>query len=128
MNLNDTIPGTRIGRVRVIFTLPTVLDNALGPSPLSWTKAPLAYIEWYTTPKTTPEPNHNMYSIRKLYRSDNTQAGSIIPLTSIRQSCMLFPVFSKETDMTWTTDNVLDLCPSFLVNNWQNMYAYKTIW
>src|ERR1700678_328253 len=122
----NTISGTRIGRVRVIFPLPAVLDH--GPSPLSWTKAPLAYIEWYTALKPSAEPNHNMYSIRKLYRSDGSQAGSIIPLTSIRQSCMLFPVFNRKVNQTWTTDNVLDSCLSFLVNNWQNMYAYKTIW
>ena len=112
----------------MIFTLPTILDHGLGPSPSSWTKAPLAYIEWYTGLKPIAEPNHNMYSIRKLYRSDGSQAGSIIPLTSIRQSCMLFPVFGWNIDKIWTTDNILDSSPSFLVNNWQNMYAYKTIW
>lgn len=113
----------------MIFKLPEVMDYGLGPTPSSWT-APLAYVEWYTGLKSAAEPVHNMYSIKKLYRTDHTPSGSVIPLTSIRQSCMLFPAFgyNKVIDPTWTTDNVLDSCSSFLVNNWQNMYSYKTIW
>ncbi|KJA18014.1 hypothetical protein HYPSUDRAFT_122964, partial [Hypholoma sublateritium FD-334 SS-4] len=41
---------TRIGRVRVIFTLPKVMDTRLGPQELPeyWPKTPLAYVEWYS--------------------------------------------------------------------------------
>jgi hypothetical protein len=70
----------------------------MGLSPLFWPTEPLAYFEWYTAIKPTAEPNHNMYSTKPLYRSDGSPAGSIVPLTSIRQSCMLFPVFGKVGD------------------------------
>jgi hypothetical protein len=115
----------------VIFTLPTSLDYGLGPSPSHWPKTPLAYVQWYTSLKSTGEPNHNMYKIKRLYRADGSPAMSIISLTSIRQSCMLIPLFDQSTfpeNDNWTTENILDECQTFLINNWRNMYTYKTIW
>lgn len=125
---NIILSGTRIGRVRVIFTLPSMSEQGLGSTPSFWPKTPLAYIEWYTGLKATAEPIHNMYSVKRLYGSDSIPAGSIIDLTNIRQSCMLFPAFGSVADQTWSSDNVLDRSSSFLVNNWHSMYSYKTIW
>jgi hypothetical protein len=86
-------------------------------------------MEWYYTGlKSTSEPNHNMYSVKRLYRSDGSPAGSVIPLTSICQSCMLFPLFSNLDLVGWKTDDVLDKSSSFLINNWCSTYSYKTIW
>lgn len=108
--------------------LPSTLDHGRGPSPSFWPKDALAYIEWYTKLKPNAEVNHNMYLLKPLYRADGRPSSSITPLTSIRQSCMLFPVFGQSANTSWTTNNVLDVCTSFLVNNWSNMYAYKTLW
>jgi len=93
----------------------------------------LAYVEWYTKPKTSAEPHNNMYQIAKApLCSDNTVKGSILPLANIWQTCQLFPKFGLElpSDWTsdWTSDNVLDKCPTFLINNWGGLYAYQTIW
>lgn len=120
------IVGTRIGRLRVIFRLPQT--TLAGPSPAIWPRNALAYVEWYTPLKRTAESDHNMYSIRIQRRDDGTPAGSVIPLSSIRQSCMLFPVYGRSVPIAWTSNTVLDQCSSFLVNNWSSMYAYQTIW
>ncbi|KAJ7309310.1 hypothetical protein DFH08DRAFT_719326, partial [Mycena albidolilacea] len=54
---------------------------------------------------------------------------SIISLTDIRQTCQLFPKFGRDdVDATWTTDNVLDTCTAFYVNNWASLYSYQSIW
>ena len=59
-----------------------------------------------------------MYQIAKApLRSDNTVKGSILPLANIRQTCQLFPKFGQEFPSDWTSDNVLDKCPTFLINN-----------
>ncbi|KAE9385711.1 hypothetical protein BT96DRAFT_949643 [Gymnopus androsaceus JB14] len=50
------LAGTRIGRVKVIFQLPTrlkLIGTHKTPAPLYWPTAPLAYIEWYTAPTLT---------------------------------------------------------------------------
>jgi hypothetical protein len=108
--------GTRIARVKVLFRLPNEPQV-------------LAYVEWYTKPDGHAD-SHNMYSIKKSPpRTDNHTSASIVPLANIRQTCQLFPHFGTDSvDPTWTTNNVLDLCKKFFINNWAGLYAYQTIW
>ena len=121
--------GTRIGRLRVIFKLPDKLFGGIIPSPALWPKSPLAYVEWFTPLRPSAHPDHNMYAVRTSpLSSEGRRPGAIVPLSSIRQSCMLTPAFGRQVDRDWTSDNVLDLCTSFLVNNWASKYAYQTIW
>lgn len=130
MTIDVQLLGTRIGRVRVLFRLPKQIHGR--PSPSAWPEDPLAYIEWFTKPKPAAEDNHEMYAISKApKRADGRVTTSIIPLSNIRQTCQLFPVFprkGKPVDSSQTSDTVLDQCSSFLVNNWGSMYAYQTIW
>jgi hypothetical protein len=78
-----------------------------------------------------------MYHIKKVEPTSSSSdipkraPGAIIPISNIRQSCMLFPAFPKDSGRTpsdWTTDNVLDKCSSFFVNNWLSKYSYQSIW
>lgn len=44
---------TRVGCMKVIFRLPTelrLIGSHKTQAPLSWPKATLAFIEWFTTP------------------------------------------------------------------------------
>jgi hypothetical protein len=130
------IIGTRIGRVRVIFTLPKTIQRPgyIEESPKEWPTQPLAYIEWYTRQASTADKTHGMYKISRSYDTQGRQQGSIIPLSNIRQSCMLIPIFSKPRTPeaknldNWTSDNVLDKATSFLINNFLDFYAFQTIW
>ena len=120
--------GTRIGRVKVIFRLPTEINGFAVPA--RWPTQPLAYVEWYSPlQKTLPQSNkHLMYKLKKGKPGDR---GIIIPITEIRQSCMLFPLFSeyKEEEIeSWKAKTVLDSCNTFLVNNWSSKHCYNTIW
>jgi len=126
------ISGTRIGRVKVIFTLPTILDTSLGPQPAppQWPKEPLAFVEWYSPLANAAHVRHGMmYLVKKVKNSQgNRVQGTIIPLANIRQSCMLFPIFDGTPDTTWTPASSLDLASSFLVNNWLSKYSYQSIY
>jgi hypothetical protein len=110
----------------VIFRLPKV---ALHKKSVPWSTEPLAYVEWYT-PQQLTDHSHKMYLIKKTeVRADGLIKGSILPLANIRQTCQLLPKFGlPNVDENWRTDNVLDLCHSFLINNWAGTYAYQTIW
>ena len=125
--------GTRIGRVRVIFTLPKEVETHLGtqPAPRNWPTEPLVYIEWYSKLGGAADLKHGlMYHIKKVTTTSNPVRvqGAILPLTRIRQSCMLFPLFPKVVPSHWTPTNVLDHATSFLVNNWLSKYSYQSIW
>ncbi|KAF8233915.1 hypothetical protein L208DRAFT_1264593 [Tricholoma matsutake] len=124
---------THIGRVRVIFKLPAHLDHGLESTeaPSSWPQEPLAYIQWYSRLKSSPDEHHGMYDVK------TTIEGAIVPLASIRQTCMFIPRFSNPfsgdrtlalAEAGWTWYNVLDRCSAFWVNNWVDMYSYQTIW
>jgi hypothetical protein len=71
-----------------------------------------------------------MYHIKKVSTTSNPVRvqGAILPLSRIRQSCMLFPAFPAVVPTHWTATNVLDHATSFLVNNWLSKYSYQTIW
>ena len=125
--------GTRIGQVRVIFTLPKQVETYLGaqPAPRNWSKEPLVYIEWYSKLDGAADAKHGlMYHIKKVSTTSNPVRvqGVILPLSHIHQSCMLFPVFPAVVPAHWTATNVLDHATSFLVNNWLSKYSYQSIW
>ena len=112
----------------MIFKLPE--HTEAGDAPHVWPTYPLANIEWYTPLKPSAEPHHGMYRIQVQKRADGAPAAEIVPLSDVRQSCMLIPAFGRKQDWdhSWSSDHVLDLASSFYVNNWSSLYAYKTIW
>lgn len=108
-----------------------MLDTSLGPRqrPDTWHGGPLAFIEWYSPIPSSARENHGlMYQIKKIKTSQGRIPGAIIPLSNIRQVCMLCPAFDREIHKTWRSDNVLDLASTFFINNWSSKYAYQTIW
>jgi hypothetical protein len=129
--------GTRIGRVKVLFRLPTLVKMMNGalttPAPSYWPQNVLAYIEWYTplTLTTKAEEIHNMASVQKISEGVPGQTWSIIPISNIRQSCMLIPKFDKHpisSQRSWKSDNVLDSASHFLINNWASIYSYQSLY
>lgn len=123
--------GTRIGRVRVIFRLPEFIQQPGHsiPLPAYLPYNPLVYVEWYTRQGTAPNPTHGMYTISRAFDANGRPQGSVIPLSSIRQSCMLIPLFPKPNGgLDWMAENVLDKAEKFMINNWSSKYAYQTIY
>ncbi len=100
----------QVGQVRVIFSLPEYTDERL------------AYIEWFTA-FAAPDPNHGMLKVnRQLDGTDHV--ASIVPISSIRCSVHLFPKFGLKVPEDWTSENVLEKCNTFYLNQFsdRNMY------
>lgn len=117
--------GCRVARLRIVFSLPALVnrDGFPEPAPITWPTHPLAYITWFTHFRSSPDNDTGMYRVEPAKDSKAQDQGMIISLTDIQQSCMLTP--SKATwDSSWTTDNILDKCESFFVNNLQSKYSY----
>ncbi|KIY61666.1 hypothetical protein CYLTODRAFT_495138 [Cylindrobasidium torrendii FP15055 ss-10] len=104
------LDGTRIGRVKLIFRLPKTyrLRSIERPFPSFWPESPLCYIHWYTKPKLIgkAEHTHNLPSVSKQFNLDGDPVYSIIPLSNVRQSCMLFPDFGRTARQVWDTDEL----------------------
>ena len=129
---NEYCQGTRVGRVRVIFTLPEEVHSITGiiSAPSNWPKEPLVFIEWYSRLEKAAKPvNRMMYCIKKVSSTTGDKVqGAILPLSRIHQSCMLFPMFPSSIPAYWTPDSILDHASSFYINNWLSKYSYQTIW
>lgn len=70
-----------------------------------------------------------MYTVTKPpLRANGMPPGEIIPISMIRQSCQLAPVFPSSVPTDWTTHTVLDRAHRFLLNNLASKYSYQTIW
>lgn len=121
--------------MKVLFHLPSQLQligSNKVDSPTFWPQMVLAYIEWYTPPTLSlgEHASHNMATVKHAHpQADGSLPWSIIPLSNIRQSCMLLPNFRRSPfQSSWTSSNILDSADSFLVNNWASVYNYKTIY
>ncbi|KAL1677728.1 hypothetical protein EV122DRAFT_184619, partial [Schizophyllum commune] len=71
----------------------------------------LAHVEWSTPFQQSPAGAHGFYAVDKEhFGRDGTPRGAIIPLSSIRQSCMLIPRYGdlgdSVTQSSWTSHNV----------------------
>jgi len=93
--------------VRVIFNLPP----EYGTFP-----EPLAYVKWFKLLRM-PDPEHGMYKTSRSSRQHHRNA-SIIPVSQIARSCHLIPIFGREVDPRWTTNNVLEESKEFYVNHY----------
>ena len=91
---------------------------------------PLAYVEHFSDPPQERHRDTLMYEVRRLYSGSSHNRrykASIVPLSSIHCSCHLIPKFGKNVDLTWTSDNVLDMCDNFFVNDLLSLYMYQIL-
>ncbi|KAF8497984.1 hypothetical protein JB92DRAFT_2834352 [Gautieria morchelliformis] len=109
------LKGYRAARIRAIFRLPHWFECS----------DTLAYIERFTNftlPVEPPRMSQVSYSMRH-----NRRYGEIVHVNSITRSCHLTPKFgsAKHRNQTWTSENVLDECPTFFLNSQLSVYMFQ---
>ncbi|KAJ8468795.1 hypothetical protein ONZ45_g17114 [Pleurotus djamor] len=120
------VQGYRIGRVRVIFTLPKAsLDTLFEPG----VEVPehLAFVDWFSPFTHVPERNHGLYKVRPIKDAEGSSVSEVIPIANIRRSVHLFPRFGPFAPPEWTSNNVLDLCDTFFVNTFTDRHMYRIV-
>lgn len=123
--------GLRVAQPRVVFKLSdNLLTTIFGANPPAI--GPLVFVDWFSRPKARPEPDYNMFRIKRSADLDKCDSG-VIPLSSIRRSCHLFPVFPPGKVHTtaardWTSGNVLEQCNTFLVNNFIDIHTFQIVY
>jgi hypothetical protein len=97
------------------------------PVPSFWPKEPLAYIEWHSELKLQPNSQSHLFC---LVQCLETQPGTVLPLSEIRQACLLAPDFSDLplSDTSLDTHRILDKCNNFYINNFTSKLCYSTLW
>ncbi|KAJ6479726.1 hypothetical protein C8R45DRAFT_1054433 [Mycena sanguinolenta] len=122
------VGGYRVAQVRVVFSLkPQHIQSLFGPGPGATAPKHLAYVEWFSSFTSQPEPHHLMYMIKRSVK-DGDRMASIIPLANIRRSVHLLPKFGPVAPPHWTSADVLDQCPAFFVNCFSDRHIYTTLY
>ncbi|KAJ7604630.1 hypothetical protein FB45DRAFT_768475 [Roridomyces roridus] len=97
-------PGLRPARIRAIFKLPRQFGNF---------PHPLAYVEWFTTPRM--DSTVGMYTTHGS-RRQNRRNAAVVSVEDIVSECHLMGKCGREIDSTWTCHNILDSAKNFYVN------------
>jgi hypothetical protein len=67
-----------------------------------------------------------MYKVGRSFK-DGKRMASIICVSDIERSVVLFPKFGPVANHEWTSSNVLEECTSFYVNPFTDRHSYFTI-
>jgi hypothetical protein len=119
-----TSTGYRIGRVRVVFSLPEKSLQTLFPVGTVVPKH-LVYVEWYTGFTKDPQPDSQLFKISPMVDQHGGRVCSIIPLANIRRSVQLIPKFGAVAPQEWSSSTVLDLATIFFVNSFTDNHLYR---
>ena len=97
--------GSKVGRVRVIFTLPTGFTESKIRAP----KEHLVYVEWFRTVRSATDSVSKLFEVRKQREAGNAEiVGEVVYLSAICQSIQLTPVFGQKANHNWNSETVLD--------------------
>lgn len=110
----------RVGRVRLIFKLPPHYE----------VPDPLVYIQTFQGPHSqTPLKLVNMYQVkRSRYTAQyhHHYEEEIIPLSMIRRTCHLLPVFGTETPVADPSKfDALEMFEQFYVNSYLDLHTFQ---
>jgi hypothetical protein len=112
--------------VKVIFSIPSNHHNQLFVDDVDVPEH-LAYVEWFS-PLDTQDQNHGMFKISSLKDSDDgMRICSVIPLSDIQRSVHLIPQFGQVAPPDWTSNNVLDQCNTFYLNDFTDRHLFRMI-
>ena len=118
--------GYRIGRIRVVFSLPEHSIPLLLPN-INEVPKHFAYVEWYTPFTEDPDPDSLLFKISPLKDMAGGRICSIIPIANIRRSVQLLPKFGAVAPQEWTSNTVLDVAKVFFVNSFTDVHSYRII-
>lgn len=98
------------------------------------TPSTLVYVELFTKPCGGAVPlytgHHTVlpdyYPITKK-NPHLTRKAAVVSIDLIVNSCQLAPKFTTHMNQLWTSENILDQCPEFVVNNHLGGEVFKMI-
>ncbi|KAJ4475630.1 hypothetical protein J3R30DRAFT_3224255, partial [Lentinula aciculospora] len=116
---------TRVAQVRLVFTIPEKISKTLfADIPKKDQPHHLAYVEWFTSFPSNPDPNHRLYKVSHC-EVEGGHLASVVDIQRLVRSIHLFPRFGRVANRNWTSSSVLDECKSFFVNSDSDRHIYQ---
>ncbi|KAH9840300.1 uncharacterized protein C8Q71DRAFT_703103 [Rhodofomes roseus] len=118
----------RIGRVRAIFSIPEAVRQHLIPSaPNLQCPRHLAYVEWFSKFPRGPETHYQMYKVTATL-TEREKIASVVPLALLERSVHLHPKWGGPVPVDWTSENVMDECATFYLNQYKNPHDFYNLY
>jgi hypothetical protein len=117
------VRGRRVGRLRVIFELPTSVVQTMFKNPLTAPRH-LAYVEWFSPFAPQPDRVTGLYKVSKCTLRDGSNLAEVIPISHIYRSIHLFPKFGQVAPTAWNSSTVLYQCSVFYLNSFTGRHLY----
>ncbi|KAF8872853.1 hypothetical protein CPB85DRAFT_1237372 [Mucidula mucida] len=114
---SDALIGLRVGRVRIVFSLPPKSVEKLFPPNVD-VPPHFAYVEWFTRFTARADARSNLYLIQRDTAHDRNPLVSVLPVSLIKGSVALFPKWGRVVPKEWSSENVLDQAGTFFMNNY----------
>ncbi|CAE6457916.1 unnamed protein product [Rhizoctonia solani] len=117
------MPNHRVGRVRLIFKLPSHYNIP----------DPLVYIQRFDTPSRNPLVSVNMHGIqwmRHIPQWGRRRVEEVVPLAFIRRTCHLIPQFgvpSITSSVDGDPSDPLTLFEKFYVNSYLDLHTFQLL-
>lgn len=73
------------------------------------------------------DPDHKMYTVTST-RQAALKTFEVIELSRVIRNCQLIPKFGDRADRAWTSQNVLDRCEKFFLNNYVDNHTFQIIY
>lgn len=124
-SVTDHSPGYQVAQVRMIFQL--VIPDSKHPL----YGKPLAYVQWFSTPKSNAEQPSNMYLLERSTRSQNLGSGpygDVIELSSIARGVQLIPKFGEKISPRLNSTTSMDIAKWYWVNSFGDKEIYQAVW
>ncbi|KAI0039026.1 hypothetical protein FA95DRAFT_1504736 [Auriscalpium vulgare] len=123
------IHGFRAVQVRIVFSLSqTAVDTTFkSDDPARTPPEHLAYVEWFSRFRPVADANHSMYRVsRAIERGERVV--SIVPVSRLKRSVHMIPVFGAEVPRDWKSSTVLDRAAQFYLNCFTDRTTYITLY
>lgn len=91
-------------------------------------ETPLAFVYWFSEPRSRAEPDINMYKVRYLRDPSGHRVGGIVPLHLIHRLIQLIPVFGAQIDPRLTEKNSMDIAGEYYVNSFMEKEVFQAVW
>jgi hypothetical protein len=88
----------------------------------------LAYVEWFTAFPRNVDRNVKMYQLKREADRNGGPTASIVLISYIQHSVQLLPKWGPRVPDEWTSENVLDLAPSFHLNLYRDRNMFLSVY
>lgn len=85
------------------------------------------YVEWFSNFARAPDSHYHMSKVTAPL-TEREKITSVIPLALLERSAHLHPKWGGPVPVHWTSENVMDECTTFYLNQYKNLHDFYNLY